>query len=121
MSSVRAKTIKPILNLACANLFSTYTKSLNKNYQRTGSLFEKPFKRILIDSDRHFIHLISYIHRDPQKHGFEKIFAIILIHHIGVASKVALKEQFQGFGTSAQFEKYHQQFDEATIQHLIKS
>jgi putative transposase len=52
-----------------ANLFSTYTKAFNKAYERTGSLFEKPFRRRRIDSDRYFTALVVYIHRNPQKHG----------------------------------------------------
>jgi REP element-mobilizing transposase RayT len=55
---------------AFANLFSTYTKAFNRAYQRTGSLFEKPFKRNLVDSDRYFTCLVAYIHRNPQRHGF---------------------------------------------------
>ena len=55
---------------AFANLFSTYTKAFNKAYQRTGSLFEKPFRRKLVDSDRYFAALVIYIHHNPQKHGF---------------------------------------------------
>jgi hypothetical protein len=54
---------------AFANLFGTYTKAFNKSYQRTGSLFEKPFRRKLVDSDRYFTALVAYIHRNPQKHG----------------------------------------------------
>ena len=55
---------------AFGNLFSTYTKAFNKAYQRTGSLFEKPFRRILVDSDRYFTTLVIYIHQNPQSHGF---------------------------------------------------
>jgi putative transposase len=55
---------------AFSNLFSTYTKAFNKAYQRTGSLFEKPFRRKLVNNDRYFTALVVYIHRNPQKHGF---------------------------------------------------
>jgi len=55
---------------AFSNLFSTYTKAFNKAYKRTGSLFEKPFKRKIIDNNRYLIYLTTYIHRNPQKHGF---------------------------------------------------
>ena len=54
---------------AFATLFSTYTKALNNAYHRTGSLFEKPFRRKRVDSDRYFTYLVVYIHRNPQKHG----------------------------------------------------
>lgn len=51
------------------NLFIAYTMAFNLRYERTGSLFEKPFHRILVDSDRYFTALVRYIHRNPQKHG----------------------------------------------------
>ena len=52
-----------------ATLFSTYAKAFNKAYRRTGSLFEKPFRRKRVDKDRYFTYLIVYIHRNPQRHG----------------------------------------------------
>ena len=55
---------------AFAVLFSTYTKASNRAYARSGSLFEKPFKRKVVDNDRYFACLVAYIHRNPQKHGF---------------------------------------------------
>jgi REP element-mobilizing transposase RayT len=55
---------------AFSNLFSTYTKAINKAYQRTGSLFEKPFKRRIVDNDSYFTNLVLYIHRNPEIHGF---------------------------------------------------
>jgi REP element-mobilizing transposase RayT len=52
-----------------ANFFNSYTKSINKAYQRTGSLFEKRFGRILIESHEQLQWLVVYIHRNPQKHS----------------------------------------------------
>ena len=52
-----------------ANFFNSYTKSINKAYQRTGSLFEKRFGRTLIESHEQLQWLVIYIHRNPQKHG----------------------------------------------------
>lgn len=52
------------------NWFIAYAKAFNKAYQRTGGLFESPFKRKRVDSDRYFTYLVAYIHRNPQKHGF---------------------------------------------------
>ena len=54
---------------AFSNLFSTYTKAINKAYQRTGSLFEKPFKRKPITNERYYKALVAYIHQNPQMHG----------------------------------------------------
>ncbi len=53
---------------AFSNLFSTYTKAINKAYQRTGSLFEKPFKRKPITNERYYKALVAYIHQNPQMH-----------------------------------------------------
>jgi putative transposase len=51
------------------NLFNAYAKAINKAYRRTGSLFENPFGRIEVTSEEYFVHLITYIHQNPQKHG----------------------------------------------------
>lgn len=53
-----------------ANFFTAYAKGINKAYQRTGSLFEHPFGRVQITSARQFWRTITYIHQNPQKHGF---------------------------------------------------
>lgn len=52
------------------NLFIAYAKAFNRAYERTGGLFESPFKRRLVDNDRYFAALVTYIHHNPQKHGF---------------------------------------------------
>jgi hypothetical protein len=53
-----------------SNLFNAYAKAFNKAYGRTGALFERPFGRVLIESEAYLIHLVSYIHQNPQNHGF---------------------------------------------------
>jgi putative transposase len=51
------------------NLFVSYAMAYNKQQKRSGSLFQKPFRRKIVDNDRYFITLITYIHRNPQLHG----------------------------------------------------
>lgn len=51
-----------------SNLFNAYTKAINKKYNRTGSLFEKPFKRIKITDEKYLKTLILYIHLNPEHH-----------------------------------------------------
>jgi len=53
-----------------ANLFNSYAKAFNRMYGRTGSLFEHPFHRIEVTTEAYFTHLITYIHQNPQLHGF---------------------------------------------------
>lgn len=65
------KTVSPegqVLQ-AFTNFFNRYAKGINKVYQRTGSLFQKGFRRVPVMSDCQFLALIDYIHRNPQKHG----------------------------------------------------
>ncbi|MEI6678378.1 MAG: hypothetical protein WCL21_07205 [Mariniphaga sp.] len=53
-----------------SNLFNAYSKAFNKRYHRTGSLFEHPFKRKLIEDDDDLKTMIVYIHNNPVHHGF---------------------------------------------------
>jgi putative transposase len=46
-------------------VFNSYAKAFNKMYKRSGTLFEGPFKSILVDSDEYLVHLCRYIHRNP--------------------------------------------------------
>ena len=57
-----------------SNLFNTYAKAINKAYGRTGSLFEGRFKRLPVESQGHLLQLVTYIHRNPEKHGFIEDF-----------------------------------------------
>jgi REP element-mobilizing transposase RayT len=59
---------------AFKNLFIAYAMAFSIRYKRTGSLFQKPFKRRLVDSDRYFAALVRYIHRNPEKHGLNADF-----------------------------------------------
>jgi len=52
-----------------SNLFNAYTKAINKTYQRSGPLFERPFQRIPVDTDAYVKQLVIYIHRNPQHHN----------------------------------------------------
>lgn len=51
-----------------SNFFNAYAKAFNKAENRTGSLFEKHFKRIELESEKYLQQLILYIHRNPQEH-----------------------------------------------------
>ena len=53
-----------------SHLFNSYTQAINKRYKRTGSLFEKPFERKKVSSEKYFMNLVYYIHHNPVHHGF---------------------------------------------------
>ena len=47
----------------------SYTKAINKRYERVGSLFQSPFKAIHVDRDEYLLHLSRYIHLNPVEAG----------------------------------------------------
>jgi putative transposase len=57
-----------------SDFFNAYAKAINKAYDRTGSLFQHPFGRVMVTSERQFWNVIAYIHQNPQKHKFVKDF-----------------------------------------------
>ena len=73
--TTKPENLKPsFISSKFSNFFNAYAKSMNKKYNRTGSLFEHPFGRVQIQSDRQFWTVIAYIHQNPQKHGFVEDF-----------------------------------------------
>ncbi|MGY0426160.1 MAG: transposase, partial [Polaribacter sp.] len=53
---------------AFSNLFNAYAKAFNKSIGRTGSLFEKHFKRKRIQDEKYLKNTIIYIHKNPENH-----------------------------------------------------
>jgi len=53
-----------------SHLFNSYTQAFNKRFNRTGGLFQRPFKRIEIENEKYLKYLVYYIHHNPVKHGF---------------------------------------------------
>ncbi len=60
------------ISKSLSNLFSSYTQSYNRIYQRRGSLFMPNFKTNDIEDDHAFCAVIHYIHANPVHHGFVK-------------------------------------------------
>ena len=72
VESVRAghSTFNEFLELQMKDFFGSYSKAINKQQGRTGSLFQQRFKRVLISSEWQLIHKICYIHHNPIHHRF---------------------------------------------------
>lgn len=51
-----------------SNFFNAYAKAYNKQQNRTGSLFEKHFKRVQLKDDKYLKNLIIYVHFNPMHH-----------------------------------------------------
>ncbi len=51
-----------------SNFFNSYAKAYNKAANRSGSLLEKHFKRIKVDSEKYLKQLIIYVNLNPEIH-----------------------------------------------------
>lgn len=55
-----------------SNLFNAYTKAFNIWNKRHGSLFERPFRRKLLNDEFYLKNAIHYVNYNPAKHGLVK-------------------------------------------------
>lgn len=53
------------LTLFLRRLNVGYAKYFNERYRRTGTLFQGRTKKLLIDNDSYFLHILHYIHLNP--------------------------------------------------------
>ncbi len=92
--------------------FGSYAQAFNKQWNRTGSLFQKRFKRILVDSNAYLSWIIHYIHRNPIHHHFTDKYetwkfssynAIIRRHKTSVSRDFVINR----FGSISQFVEFH--------------
>ncbi|CAN1498795.1 Transposase IS200-like [Flavobacteriaceae bacterium] len=93
-------------------LFNAYTQAINKKFNRTGGLFEKPFERKLITSDTYLKNIIHYIHNNPVQHGFIKQMSLYpWSSYDSIISdkptKLKRKEVLAIYGGKDEFEEYH--------------
>ncbi|MDZ7659607.1 transposase [Fodinibius sp.] len=106
-------------------LLSSYTLSFNKVYDRTGSLFQKSFKRVKINSQNYLLTLIHYIHHNPIHHNFAndyKDWTYSSYNSIvsNASTKVERKNVLEVFGSINKFVKAHKSIKNYNkINHLL--
>jgi hypothetical protein len=92
---------------------SSYALSFNKVYGRHGSLFQKSFKRVEVDSQEYLITLIHYIHHNPIHHQicdhfsewkYSSYLASISEHPTKIEKEAVLKL----FGNKEEFIRIHE-------------
>ena len=100
------------IHLPFSNMFNTYTKSINKAYNRTGSLFQEHPKRNKVENEDYLRQLIVYIHLNPLKHKFLNQFE--LYNHSSypsylsnAASNLEREYVFELFGGKENFIYFH--------------
>ncbi|MEM0541419.1 hypothetical protein WFZ85_02220 [Flavobacterium sp. j3] len=96
-----------------SNFFNSYVKAFNKQNNRTGSLFEKHFKRIRLKNEEYLRSLIVYVHLNPTHHlglDFEEYkFSSYQAILSSKESKIKKNEVMQLFDDKENFIFYHKQ------------
>lgn len=66
---VRVQTSEVSLSRAMMRLSVSYTKAINKRFERVGSLFQGQFQAKPVQSYHHLLNLCVYLHANPVKDG----------------------------------------------------
>jgi putative transposase len=67
-------TTELLIEFEWKRFLTSYSMAFNKQHNRKGNLFHRPFKRVVVDKESHFTQAIIYIHANAFKHGFCKNF-----------------------------------------------
>jgi len=57
------------VSTAMMQLSVSYTKAVNRRYDRVGPLFQGPFRAVHVDRNEYLLHLSRYIHLNPVTAG----------------------------------------------------
>ncbi len=122
-----SKSISWIVSNAFASLFKSYAQAINKQYGRTGGLFEEPFHRICVDNEVYFSSLVRYIHHNPQKHGFVSDFrdypySSYHSHLVTNPTKLERNEVINWFGSKEAYQNFHgiTNFDNEISKYIVE-
>lgn len=113
------------ISLKFSHFFNSYSQSINKQQSRHGSLFEKPYRRIEVNSMQYLQNLVFYIHANPQLHGFTDDFRTYKWSSYqrilnDKPSKLFKKEVIEWFNDKKNFINFHlQKIESETIKHLL--
>jgi REP element-mobilizing transposase RayT len=99
-------------HLYFSDMFNSYTQGLNKHLGRTGSLFERPFRRKVISSEKQRVQVTLYIHNNPRHHGIMNDIAKYQYSSYravmsSAPTKVEREEVLSWFGGRDSFVAYH--------------
>ena len=111
-NSETAKNNMNPVSAAFRKLFTAYSQAINIQQKRTGSLFQKPFKRLEVATTQQLANLVHYIHSNPQKHGICNDFRYYPWSSYDrmlkdKPSKLKKQEVLEWFGNSCNYVDFH--------------
>jgi REP element-mobilizing transposase RayT len=103
---------------AFSNYFNAYARTVNQRHKRSGKLFAEHFGRIEVGDEGYFARLVTYIHRNPQRHGFVADFrSWRWSSYAAMCSRgptlVERTEVLNWYGGLREFENAHQRDEDA--------
>jgi putative transposase len=111
---VKEDSDNSILEDLFKRFLSSYSLAFNKENKRTGSLFQKRFKRKKVDNEVYFTRTIHYIHNNPIHHDYVKnydewkfsSYSSILSER---PTLICRNEVLSWFGSKEMFVRFHEQ------------
>lgn len=96
-----------------SNFLNSYAKAFNKSTGRNGGLFQRKFKRILIDQESYLSRVIVYIHLNPIKHTLahnlnEWRYSSFASYMTDRPTKISRELGLEWFGGRSEFLKIHE-------------
>ncbi len=112
--TIQAVITSWIVSNQIRTFFISYSKAINKQEERAGNLFHKPFKRKLVDDKGYMDWLVWYLHRNPLHHKIATDFKNYpYSSYKGILSDkpTLLKRQLvlAAFGGREEMEQFHEQ------------
>lgn len=111
-SNKEQKSAHDIVSHQFKKFFQSYAMAFNKQQDRIGTLFQTPFKRVLVENHKYIENTITYIHKNPEHHGLVDDFREwewssyhrILIDKV---SKLKKKEVLAIYDSKEKFKESH--------------
>jgi len=107
-------TLSELIESSFKRFFQSYALAFNKVHKRKGNLFYKPFKRLEVVKESHFVQAVVYIHANAVRHNIIKDFTIWKwsSYHIILSdsfTNLLREEVLVLFGGEDQFIKTHRE------------
>jgi hypothetical protein len=101
-------------------MFISYTLAINKQQGRNGDLFQRHFKRKLINEENYLINTVHYIHANPEHHHISNDFRnyeyssykLILSNN---STSIKKEEVLYWFGGVKGFLDYHSKLENSSL------
>jgi len=106
----------------------SYTKSINRQQERVGPLFQGPFEAVWVDRDEYLVHLSRYVHlnpvtaglvRRPEEWTFSSYRDYVGLRQGTLPVADAVLAQFASRQAYREFVESYRDQDVETIEHLL--